>query len=248
MVNKKEIKSTEELEALQKALQKIGEKADAGLKKLEAIMPKNVVDPERWLKVHRPDLLKDEEVASTITVWMVYAKKKALRKWLRRRTDVDYDIEFSAEEMTALEFLLENYIIEYETNPYFINMAKAILKDYRDYYTMKMRLSNRHLSMIFKSLINFLQDGMTDEYVAEQEKLMVLKFLNVFLEKSIIKKTSTLTPILNDDGTVGESKFETTQSIITIKDFIRGELKKAVEAKQNRGEAVGGKSDVGGFC
>lgn len=232
-MTEKRTESPDELEALQKVAQKLGQKAEAGLKKLQGIVPKNVVDPERWLKVHRPDLLKDEEIASTMAVWQVYAKKKVLTKWLRKRTTVNYSVEFSHEEMNALKFLLENYIIEYETNPYFINMVKGILHDYYEYYITKMRLSNRHLGMIFKALANFLKDGMTDEFVDDEERVMVLKFLKAFLEKSVTKHASTMIPTLNDDGTAGESKFERTETVITISSFVRDELKKAVKPQQD---------------
>jgi len=210
---------------------------ERGLEKLKGIVPeRGVVDPERWLKVHRPELLKDADVATCMAVWKLQDKGKTVRKFLRKKSRVSYKITFDREEAITLQRLLQDAVINYETNYFYINMAKGIIKDYFDYAIFEenvLHLSSAHLGMIFKAFTVYLSDMMTAEYIDEEDKLAVLKLLKSVLTKKMIKHRSVTIPSLNEDGTVGEFKFDREKVETSVAKFVKGKIKLPEKEREN---------------
>ena len=223
-----------ELKELKKGAKVVSGLLESGLKKLKVI-PKGVVDPEKWLKVHKPKLLKDPDVESCILTWKVMGGQKDVKNWLRKRTKIRYEITFSPKKANTLKTLLQDTIIDYDYNRFNVNMAKGLLHEYFQYTLrdeVRMYISSRELTMIVKAFTTFITEFMTEEeevYKPEQETIVaVLELLSSFLKKNVIRYRSTYIRVLNEDGTMGEGKFDKAKDVVSVMDVIKSEILKGV--------------------
>ena len=166
MTEKAQEKTPAELQVLLDFAHKLGEQADAGLKKLELLgVPKNCIDPEKWLKVHKPETLQDQEVASALAIYQVVVKKKTYSHFLRKKSYVRYRVILSRNEGETLKDLLREFVVEgIEPNIFYVNMAKGLIAEdgqlayfYRNEEPLELR--RPELSMIFRAFINFTEEG-----------------------------------------------------------------------------------------
>ncbi len=192
---------------------------------LEDTIPRGVIDPRLWIKVHRPDLLKDKKV-SLVFALVRSDLDKTVKKHLRKSTKKQYTINIEEWEGIILNEMLEWAIIDYEYSTFNINMAKGMRKQYFEYYWKNtLYLSIRELSVISKMFLNALEE-MQDKEMFGEYGVDTLKLLDSFLTKKVSVKSTRYIPTINEDGTYGE-----TELVREVKEITLGEAMTKLEVK-----------------
>lgn len=200
-------------------ISKISDLLESGLKKLEQL-PRNVIDPVKWMEVHKPELLKDPDITACLVIVNI---EKIRKKYLRKQTSVSYKIPIEdRHEFQKFREMLQDAIVDYDYNTFYINMAKGLIKEYQYYIApTQMYIKSREMSMVLKAFANQLEIITDEEWYSDEDRIVFLRFLKSFLEKKIIKHTSTCIPSINDNGTPGELKFEKKEEEITFIELIK---------------------------
>lgn len=212
----------------EKTISTIAGLLESGLEKLK-ILPRRVVDPVKWMQTHKPEMLKDPD----IQVCLVVAGgdiKKIIRKFLRKKSSVRYFIGLDQSEKDQLRDVLDVAVVGYDYNIFYVNMAKGLLKEYWEYrIPQEIVLNSREMVMITKGIVNMLEIVLDDDtYANEEEKIEYLKFMKSFLEKEIMKKTSTYIPSLEEDGTMGKGSWVRKKEKVTVMSVISDKMKKGL--------------------
>jgi len=219
MIQEKEIEASRETAKMLSSL------IEKGLEKLKGAVPeKGVVDPEKWITVHKPELLQDKEIVACLKTWEVMGGKKDVKKFLKRKVRRDYKIWFSRKDVI---------IDAIGPNVFFINIAKSMVKELEYHHAdSDFWLNSKEISVIFTAFTNFVSEILTDEVYEVDYKIEMMEFLKNFLEKKMLRRKSISAPSLNEDGTVGEFKYEKSEKEMSMIEFLKGKYKSVVESSK----------------
>ena len=202
------------LEAIQKPLEKqVG--------RLDKLIPKGegIVDPLKWIKAHKPELLKDEKLISSIELYDALGGKRWRKNLLRRKTRTRYSTTFTREDFIAVKRILEEFIIDYDWSLFEVNKAKALLKEWEYHYDdAKVYFYAREGSTIVRGIVRCLEEVLHEKSdYDDEDKLLFVKFTLSFLNKIVSRFRYITRRFITEDGKLSH-KFETLEDEVKLID------------------------------
>jgi len=209
------------VDSVVKCLEEIQKPLEKQMERLDKILPKGegIVDPLKWIKVHKPELLKDEKLISSIELHDVLGGKKWRKNLLRRKTRTDYTVTFTREDFIAVKRILEEFVVDYDWSLFEVNKAKALLKEWDYYYDeSKVYFRAREGSTIIRGIIHCLEEVLHEKSdYDDEDKLLFVKFTLSFLNKTASRSRHITRRFITEDGKL-RHKFETLKDEVKLID------------------------------
>jgi len=186
--------------------------AEKQINRIKDIIPKDVINPVKWIKKNRPDLASDKKLMASLQLAYDLLKPK-LKKAMRKKTRVRYTLKLAKDEARAFRRVIEYYCEEYywgsldpEEPSDILDFTGRLLKGIYNSYMLyisgehELHLSQRELTAISVAINQFLSDILEEPESAKIEKDVIVTLDNWLKEGKIIKSLVTTIPYEDEEG------------------------------------------------